>query len=156
MTKWSLFFVMEISQHIREMLGQLFSDGELSDCFVVDIVLHGRKGITVYFDSDSGVTLEKCTRVSRFLEQDLDEMNWQEGDYVLDVSSPGIDRPLTMWRQYPRQVGRTLKVRLSDGREEEGRLQEVGMDSITLETDKARTMEIPFSEMVESFVQISF
>ena len=147
---------MEISQIIHETLGQLFSDGELSDCFVVDVVQNGRKGITVYFDSDSGVTFEKCTKVSRFLEQHLDGINWQGGDYVLDVSSPGIDRPLKLWRQYPRQIGRTLKVRLNDGTEQEGKLREVGMDAITLETGKTMTMEIPFSDMAESFVQISF
>lgn len=154
---WSLFFVMETAHFIREALEELFTgDGPLSDCFVVDIVPKGHKGITVYFDSDSGVTLEKCSQVSRYLEKRLDERQYQGGDYVLDVSSPGIDRPLMQWRQYPRQKGRSLLVRKTDGTQIEGILTDVGMDAISLQTEKTTTVDIPFTEIAESFVQITF
>ena len=147
---------MEISHFIEEALGKLFAREPLADCFVVEIVTNGRRGVTVYFDSDSGVTLEKCTQVSRFLEKQLDEQGFQDGAYVLDVSSPGVDRPLTLWRQYPRHKGRTLAVVLKEGSTVEGRLADVGMDTITLETSGSRIHDIPFDEISESFVQISF
>ena len=147
---------MEITYFIQEALGTLFSEGPLSDCFVVEIVPNGRRGITVYFDSDSGVTLEKCAQVSRFLEKRLDEQEFQGGEYVLDVSSPGVGRPLTLWRQYPRQKGRNLSVLMKEGSAVEGKLTEVNMESITLETTDAGSVDIPFDEISESFVQISF
>jgi len=147
---------MEITHFIQEALDVLFAEGPLADCFVVEIVPSGRRGVTVFFDSDSGVTLEKCTKVSRFLEQRLDEQEFQGGEYVLDVSSPGVDRPLTLWRQYPRHKGRNLTVVMKEGANIEGKLTDVGVENIMLETAKSGTLDIPFSDISESFVQISF
>ena len=147
---------MEITHFIQEALKVLFAEGPLADCFVVEIAQSGRRGISVYFDSDSGVTLEKCTRVSRFLEKRLDEQEFQGGEYVLDVSSPGVDRPLTLWRQYPRHKGRNLTVVLKEGASVEGKLTDVGLEHIVLETAKSGTIDIPFEDISESFVQISF
>jgi ribosome maturation factor RimP len=147
---------MEITHFIHSALDELFADGPLADCFVVEIVESGRRGVTVFFDSDSGVSLETCAQVSRFLENRLDEQEFHNGQYVLDVSSPGVDRPLTKWRQYPRHKGRKLLVVMGDESRIEGTLKDVGLESIELEVGKSEIVEIPFGDIIESFVQISF
>jgi ribosome maturation factor RimP len=147
---------MEIMQKITEALEALFAEGSLSDCFLLEILPHGKNGITVFIDSDTGVTLEKCTRVSRYLEKMLDEQGFLGTDYILDVSSPGIERPLRQWRQYPRQKGRTLVIKLKDGAQVEGKLEEVAMETISVQTALETSVEIPFTDIDESFVQISF
>jgi ribosome maturation factor RimP len=147
---------MDIKKRIGEFLGEYFANGPLSDCFLIEIVQNSPKSLTVYFDSDSGVTFEKCTQVSRYLEKRMDEAHLLGGDYVLDVSSPGVDRPLMFWRQYPRHKGRRLVVTLKDGSKREGVLASVGWDGISLETDKKESELIPFAEIEKSFVQISF
>ncbi|HLF62753.1 MAG TPA: hypothetical protein VI603_03335 [Saprospiraceae bacterium] len=147
---------MDITKRIKTLLEDLFASGSLSDCFVIDIVQNGPRSLTVYFDSDSGVTFDKCTQVSRYLGKQMDEAHILAGDYVLDVSSPGIERPLMFWRQYPRHKGRNLHVALKDGAKLEGQLAEVGVDEISLLTEEKETIHVPFSEIEKSFVQISF
>ena len=146
---------MDSTKRIRELLEDLFAGGALKDCFVIDIVQGKSHNWTIYFDSDSGVSFEKCTQVSRFLERAIDAQNILPADYTLDVSSPGVDRPLLFWRQYPRHKGRILKVTLKDGSSVEGRLAEVEMDSLTLKVDDQQVL-IAFAEIEKSFVQISF
>ena len=86
---------------------------ELSDYFVYDISLGGNK-IVVYLESDSGVSFEACKKVSRHLEQHIDESGWAEGKYALDVSSPGVGSPLKYPRQYIKNVGRSIDVAYSE------------------------------------------
>ena len=147
---------MEASKRIRALLNDLFASGALADCYVIDVEQHGSQSLTIYIDSDSGVTFDKCTQVSRYLEKHLEEEGMVSGDYVLDVSSPGVDRPLVLWRQYPKHKGRVLLVTLKDGNVVEGKLTEVNMDSLLFETEKTQTVEIPFSDIDKSIVQIRF
>jgi ribosome maturation factor RimP len=147
---------MEASKRIRALLNDLFASGTLADCYVIDVEQHGSQSLTIYIDSDSGVTFDKCTQVSRYLEKHLEEEGLVSGDYVLDVSSPGVERPLMLWRQYPKHKGRDLLVTLKDGNVVEGKLTEVNMDSLQFETEKTQTVEIPFSDIDKSIVQIRF
>ena len=147
---------MEASKRIRALLNDLFASGTLADCYVIDVEQHGSQSLTIYIDSDSGVTFDKCTQVSRYLEKHLEEEGLVSGDYVLDVSSPGVERPLMLWRQYPKHKGRDLLVTLKDGNVVEGKLTEVNMDSLLFETEKTQTVEIPFSDIDKSIVQIRF
>ncbi len=99
---------MEITK-IREIAEIGIENTALADCFVVDIVLSGRK-IEVYIDSDTGVDFQKCKKLSRFIESYLDESGLVSDNYILEVSSPGLDRPLVSPRQYKKNIGRLLKV----------------------------------------------
>jgi ribosome maturation factor RimP len=147
---------MKNTERIRLLLEELFSEGPLSDCFVIDVVQSSPRTLTIFFDSDSGVTFEKCTQVSRFLEKRIDEAHLLEENYVLDVSSPGVDRPLMLWRQYPRHQGRYLRVSRKDGSAVEGKLERVDLEDIILHPDDDEAVTIPFSEIEKSFVLIRF
>ena len=91
-------------------------------------------------DSDSRLPLEKCQRISRHLEAYLDEEQPLGESYVLEVSSPGVDRPLKFARQYVKNVGRTLEVTTVEGDRVSGLLTRADAAGIVLEA-KVRRQE---------------
>lgn len=80
---------------------------------------HGRPVVRAYVDTDGGITLDECARLSRLMEAELEASGTVPERYVLEVSSPGIDRPLTRRKHFERFVGQEIDVRLyakRDGR----------------------------------------
>lgn len=152
---------------IEALLAEKFSEEGFEDCFLVEMVVHDNSKLEVFVDSDSGITYKKCQRISRHLEQYIDEHQWLGEKYTLDVSSPGIGRPLKFYRQYPRNKGRKVVVKKNDGEKVEGTLKEVTETTITIEY-KERIKEgkkkktqivlapIPFEEIKETKVKITF
>lgn len=80
--------------------------------FVVSVTIRKGNRILVLLDGDSGVSIDECSRVSRFIESHLDR---EQEDFELEVSSFGIGTPLIMPRQYVLNIGRTARVTLNDG-----------------------------------------
>jgi len=106
---------MEVTARIAQLLDEKYATDEaFNDCFTVEIDLKPGNKLYVFADSDSGMTFEKCQKLSRYLEEHLDTNGWLGTTYLLEVSSPGITRPLQFARQYPRNIGRTLNVTLQD------------------------------------------
>lgn len=144
-----------------------FQEPDLADCFPVEVVLRPGNRLEVYFDSDSGVTFSKCKSVSRFLESHLDSESWLGEKYTLDVSSPGIGRPLAFIRQYPRNIGRTVEVTLRNDTKHKGILRDVSAENIIVE-EKARIEQngkkknvilqtvIPFDNIQSTVVKVVF
>ena len=156
-----------IEERIVDLLDEKFGEEEFADCFLVDMKLHPSRRLQVFVDSDSGMTFEKCQRLSRHLEKYLDEEAWPGQKYVLEVSSPGVDRPLKFRRQYPKNIGRKVKVKLAEGREAEGTLTAADESGITLEEKVRRkvgkrkktelvSVNIPYEEIEETIVKVSF
>lgn len=104
---------------------------EGTDCFLVEIKQSPGK-IVVLLDADSGLTIETCGKVSRFLEHHLEEEGLVGEKYVLEVSSPGLDQPLKLYRQYQKNIGREVDLLMEDGSKREGTLLEVAEDSIVI------------------------
>lgn len=97
---------------MKEKVGELIAQGiEGTDIFVVKLTVSSSNDINVLLDSDSGLTLADCRTVSRAIEFNLDR---EEEDFSLTVASSGIGEPLVL-RQYPKNVGRKVKVTLNDG-----------------------------------------
>lgn len=118
----------------------------------VDVVLakDGRSVfLRVFIDSAGGIQVKDCETVSRavnaFLDQNEDLV---KGKYYLEVSSPGLDRPLFSLQDYVRFRGKRVKIRTKEeveGRKNfAGKLQEAGVDSISLETGPGTILRIPF------------
>jgi len=78
---------------------------------------HGRPVVRAYVDTEEGITLDECARISRLLESELERTGAVPERYVLEVSSPGIERPLTRRAHYERFVGHEIEVRLYAKRE---------------------------------------
>lgn len=160
---------MEWRAKIAEVLEPYLEDGRFFLCDVHVSPSRLKPKVTVLLDSDAGITIDECAEVSRKLGQRLEELNWFEGAYTLEVSSPGVDFPLTFRRQYPKHVGRQLQVTLRDGSTRTGTLQEVGEGDLTLAEAPPKgkkkgpvaavptpPLTIPFSDIQQSHVVISF
>jgi ribosome maturation factor RimP len=156
-----------VEDKITTLLEEKFREDAFSDCFLVDLKLHAHNKLDVFLDSDFGISFEQCQKISRYLEEYLDEEQWLGEKYVLEVSSPGISRPLSMKRQYPRNVGRKVEVKLKDGDKRSGTLKEVEEDHIVLEEKVRRKegkrkktevveTEIDFNSIKETKVKVSF
>ncbi len=133
--------------------------------FLIDFSVSASNSIKVVIDGDKGVTLEDCMMVSRAIEHNLDR---EETDFSLEVTSAGATEPLTIPRQYTKNIGRKMEVKTSQTTLE-GTLQSASTDSITLEW-KAREPKpvgkgkvtvvkkqvIPFSEIIKANVVLKF
>ena len=131
-----------------------------TDKFLVDVLLKPGNRVYVFIDGDHGVTIDDCVRVSRMLENSLDR---ESEDFELNVSSAGADQPLRMPRQYPKNIGRSLHIKLADEKELKGKLMSTDENGITLltEGDKKKKIapvetHILFQSIVEAKVIISF
>ena len=154
-----LFDYMDIRDQIHELVNTCLDSEAFADCFMIDLHCTAQGAVTLFVDADAGMTLSRCRDLSRMLEQRIDALGLFGGKYVLEVSSPGADRPLVMKRQYPKHVGRTLQVLMTDGTKLEGTLSGMKEDTLelTIKNGKQPALkEISFERIKESFVQISF
>jgi ribosome maturation factor RimP len=152
---------MELKKKI-ENLAQTAISG---DQFLVDVVVSSKppRKLTVVLDADRGVTIDDCASVSHRLLELLEEQKITEDSFTLEVTTPGIDHPLKMRRQYFKNIGRDLKVKLRDNTVEIGKLVEVNDEAIAIEQviiegkkKKIRKTDLRFSEIERAIVQISF
>ena len=107
--------------------------------FLVDIKIKPTNNVKVYIDGDQGISIEKCVQCNRALYKKLEETAlFPNGDFSLEVSSPGLDEPLKLHRQYKKNIGRQVELVLQDGSRIEGRLLEVSQDGIIVEETRGR------------------
>ncbi len=117
----------------------------------------GRSGdavlLRLYIDQEAGITVDDCEKVSRQVSDVLDAEQAVRGDYTLEVSSPGIERPLFTLEQHRRFVGEQVRVRLRNlvnGRRRlAGALREVGAEGIVVEVD-GEAFQVPFADIERS------
>jgi ribosome maturation factor RimP len=152
----------------KEKVKNLVNDAieENSDLFLIELKFLSDNKILVVVDGDNGITLKECVRISRAVEHNLDR---EEEDFSLEVTSPDIAKPLIVNRQYKKNINRTLKIILVDNAKVEGVLKDVNEDSIHLEW-KAREPKpigkgkitvvknktIPFKDILEAKVKLLF
>lgn len=130
-----------------------------TDHFLVDLAVKPVNKIFVYIDGDHGVTIDACRELNRFLETNLDR---EEDDFDLTVSSAGADAPLAVLRQYPQHIGRTLEIKLTDNTSLEGKLIAVNEDvleilpSVSKKEKQKDPVSLPFVKIKEARVKLSF
>ena len=132
--------------------------------FLVEVKIKPTNNIKVFIDGDNGLSIEKCSQFNRQLYKIIESKNlFPTGDFSLEVSSPGVDKPLKSQRQYQKNTGRLVEVLFNDGSAKTGRLIQVSNDDIIIEetTGKGRKAEtkqfiIPFSNIKTTTVQIEF
>jgi len=107
--------------------------------FLVEVRIKPTNNVKVFLDGDQGISIEKCVQVNRALYKQLEESGLFPGDdFSLEVSSPGLDEPLKLLRQYKKNIGRQVEILLQDGVKREGRLLEVSEDGIVVEETKGK------------------
>jgi len=152
--------ILDELDQIKDIAAQVLEDNDL---YLVDVELKGSTGnrvIWIYVESESGnVSLDRCVDISREMNFLLDASGWHGKKYALNVSSPGLDRPLRDIRQYHSNQGRNVRVTyLKDGEEvsSEGKLTGVTNDKITILTENKKELDISFPDIVETYVLASF
>jgi len=138
------------------------------DLFIVDLIITGNSGrqkISIIVDGDKGVDIDTCALISRKVGDEIEEGNIISAAYVLEVSSPGIDQPLKLKRQYYKNIGRKISVTIEDGSQINGLLKEVSDDSIILDAEKKEkgskkvtieSRQIAFTDIRKTNVLVSF
>ena len=116
------------AHHLESLIRSAFEEGRCGEYYIVDLVVAPNHHIGVFIDGDEGVSLDTCTQISRILESILDAEPTLGGIYELEVSSPGVSRPLKFLRQYLKHVGRTLKIKLITYEQIEAVLTSIGTD----------------------------
>ncbi|OEJ33993.1 ribosome maturation factor RimP [Streptomyces subrutilus] len=121
-----------------------------------------RRMLRIIVDSDEGVELDACAELSREVSDELDQSDVMgEDEYVLEVSSPGADRPLSEHRHYVRATGRLVKFQLAEGGELIARILGVDDEGMDLEVPgvkgrKATARRIAFTDIAKARVEIEF
>lgn len=129
---------------------------------IEDVVIDTRTRpprITVIADGDNALDLDTIATLSRSASTLLDGLDNIRDGYVLEVSSPGVDRPLTSAKHFRRARGRKVDIALSDGSQATGRVGEARDDAVALVVRAGRgwtVREIPLTEIVKAVVQVEF
>jgi len=120
--------------------------------------------VQVLMDSDAGITIEECAVYSRKLSKFLDEKDFFEYNFTLEVASPGLDFPITSDRQFRKNVGRLLNLELKEGAPVEGKLLMYRENDLDLEISiknkgkkvVTNTVKIPLQNIAKAKVTVSF
>lgn len=125
---------------ITELLQPLLNNDHF---YAVDVNVAGARGgklkVTLLLDRDEGITIEECAVISRQLGNQLEEIEFfGDAPFTLEVSSPGVDFPLTKPRQFQRNIGRMLALMLLDGKIVKGKLDSVTNDQIVLDVEAVK------------------
>lgn len=155
---------MEFRNKIEQLLNGFLAQRE--DLFLIDLKISAADDITVILDGDDGVSLQDCLDASRAIEFNMDR---EEHDFSLQVMSAGLSEPLSIPRQYAKNIGRDLKLLLNDSSEIEGELAKADDEKVTLilryrkpkevgkgKMDVVEEKEIPYSDIKKATVVIKF
>jgi len=150
--------IAELEGMVNELLASDPGD------FLVSIKIKPTNNIKIFVDSDEGMSIEKCVKYNRKLYAQIEEKAlFPDGNFSLEISSPGVDEPLKLHRQYVKNKGREVLVSFKDATEKEGKLLEVTETDIILEQKlgkgkKAETHQfvIPFENIKTTIVQVNF
>jgi ribosome maturation factor RimP len=132
--------------------------------FLVEIRIKPTNNIKVFIDADEGINLAVLVQYNRKLYKLIEESAlYPDGNFSLEVSSPGLDEPLKMYRQYQKNIGRFVDVLMNDSTKKEGKLIEATEDGIIIEyeTGKGKKKEIKqetilFTDIKHTKIQIKF
>lgn len=152
---------MKLAEQLKVYIEEAIADTNL---FIVEIKGIAVKRAMVLLDGDEGVKIEDCARVSRHINQKMEEDGLEEALISLEVSSPGVDFPLKFERQYPQHVGRTLAIKLLDGKELEGKLLSIDGAVIAVEEkikEKGKkvslnNISLALSDIAEAKIKVTF
>ncbi|HAF34049.1 MULTISPECIES: ribosome assembly cofactor RimP [Sphingobacterium] len=154
--------MQHIEKRVIELIAEKIADRE--DLFIVSVKMRPNKILEILLDGDNGVNIDDCAQVSRHVGFHLEEENVVDDAYRLEVSSPGIDANFVNIRQYQKNIGRTVQVKLNDNTKVEGTLLTVDemkinvLQKIKEKGKKAQEVEkeLPFDQIKATKVVISF
>ena len=155
--------MIDINKTITEIANDHLKDDSF---FIVDVIVKsvsGKTKILVLLDCDEGLNIDDCAQLSRQIANKIEEEELLDIAFILEVSSPGLDHPLKLNRQYKKNIGRSLKLTTNAGDILIGKL--LGVSNAALEFDKEikekkkvsyKTITVPFDEIEKANILVSF
>jgi len=146
----------------KELIDPILEEQDL-ELFDIEYVKEGPDWyLRVYIDKEGGVDIEECERVSRMLSDKLDERDLIKGTYFLEVSSPGVERPLKTREDFEKNINKnifvTLYVHIESEKEYEGILKDFKNDIATIEhqvMSKKKLVDIPYDKIAKARLAVA-
>ncbi|WP_231491086.1 ribosome assembly cofactor RimP [Pedobacter sp. Leaf170] len=153
---------MQVEKRVTALVEEKIADRP--ELFLVEVKMLPNNKLIIHVDGDQGISIQDCVAISRHVGFHLEEENTIEQAYNLEVSSPGVGEPLKLIRQYNKNIGRSVGIKLKDGQKKEGKLLSVTENELLIEESvkqkgkKAVSVEttVPFNDIIETSVLISF
>ena len=154
--------MLDFADKVKELLDHIISEEHIE---LVEIEIKKKKRghlLRVFIDKPGGVTLGDCENVSEQLGRLIEVEDVFPESYVLEVSSPGIDRPIKTERDFKRCIGRLVNITASERVEGKfgfvGEVLDVTYSSVLIkcESENSVLTEIPFSKISKAFIEIRF
>lgn len=153
---------MQVEKRVTTLVEEKIVDRP--ELFLVEVKMLPNNKLIIHVDGDEGISIQDCVAISRHVGFHLEEENTIEQAYNLEVSSPGVGEPLKLIRQYNKNIGRTISIKLVGGQKKEGKLLEVTENKVLIEESvkekgkKATTIQtdVAFNDIIETSVLISF
>ncbi len=146
-------------KNIRELVEQVVLN---TGFFLIDLIIRGEKKnrvVEVYIDSETNVSAEDCAAISREIDRKFEEETIFESGYRLEVSSPGISRPLKYLKQFPKHTNRKFDITYRDSDSVlkfSGTLKSVEGNYLVFLKSNREELKIDFSNIIKAKVIISF
>ena len=153
---------MDIEKHVANLVQEKIADRP--ELFLVDVRFASNGKLSILVDGDQGISIQDCVAISRHVGFHLEEDEIIKTAYNIEVSSPGLDSPLHLERQFVKNIGRRVNVKLKDGKKHEGELLSYSPEGIVIKEllkekgKRAKEQESFFDldSIVETKVLISF
>lgn len=151
-------FMMTISKEITEEIVQIISD---FNYLLIDLSIRGNEKnpiLEIFVDNESGVSADDCAEISKAIGSFLDGGDYISPGYRLDVSSPGVERPLKFLQQYPKHLNRQFEVTFTSGdgtKKLNAKLIGIADEKLTFDSGKNQII-VSFGDIISAKVLISF
>jgi ribosome maturation factor RimP len=153
---------MQVEKRVAALVEEKIADRP--ELFLVEVKMLPNNKLIIHVDGDEGISIQDCVAISRHVGFHLEEENAIEQAYNLEVSSPGVGEPLKLIRQYNKNIGRTVSIKLKEGLKKEGKLLSVTENNLLIEESvkekgkKAVAIQtaVPFNDILETTVLVSF
>src|SRR3954471_51727 len=119
---------MQVEKRVSELVEEKMADRP--ELFLVMVKMLPNNKLIIHVDGDEGINIQDCAAISRHVGFHLEEENTIDKAYNLEVSSPGVGEPLRLKRQYDKNVGREVGIKLANGEQKEGKLLSVSDEGI--------------------------
>jgi ribosome maturation factor RimP len=155
---------MDLAKEVSRLVEHYIDDSKI---FLVEVNVKGKPGnqkVQVFVDGDQSVGIDECTKISRGLSNELEEMDIVEGRYTIEVSTPGADKPLKLIRQFPKHIGRELELVTVEDKKYQGELLSVVEEKIevSIKSTKVKkelnsdTLKLSINEIENAKVVLRF
>ena len=153
---------MSMEDQIEQRVNRLI--GTEPDVFLVEVRIKPTNNVKVFLDADNGISIERLVQFNRRLYREFEEEQvFSNNDFSLEISSPGLDEPLKLNRQYKKNIGRFVEVVQTDGARTEGKLISAEEEQVVVEEEKGKGKKkemvqhiIPFTNIKTTKIQIKF